>query len=279
LFLSDDGSYKAAGGGVNPTSGYIPYNNAGSFSDSPFNRTGVSSVEISNSVNSYITPLTFRNLDTNYGTGQGFLIPFYLSTQDVSEKKAFELSVSKNNSWTSSSDATSLVTFSTLYNGSEKYQLILNGSGSTVSRTPYGLTTNNPVLSGNGVVAANISSASTNIQQNSPSLMFQSSGWNSTNAASETVFAGSYLTPIQTSGAPSGEINFHLYTQNGHDTNLMSIGITYMKLGPVFWYYGSGSPSGVLTNAPVGSLYSRTDGGAATSLYVVETSAGSWVGK
>ena len=48
----------------------------------------------------------------------------------------------------------------------------------------------------------------------------------------------------------------------------------------VKWIVGSGNPENVVT-APVGSLYSRTDGGAGTSLYVKESGTGStgWVGK
>jgi hypothetical protein len=36
-----------------------------------------------------------------------------------------------------------------------------------------------------------------------------------------------------------------------------------------------------MVSAPVGSLYSRTDGGAATTLYVKQSGAGNtgWVGK
>jgi hypothetical protein len=43
---------------------------------------------------------------------------------------------------------------------------------------------------------------------------------------------------------------------------------------------GTGSPEGVVT-APVGSLYLRSDGGAATTLYVKESGAGAvgWIGK
>ena len=43
---------------------------------------------------------------------------------------------------------------------------------------------------------------------------------------------------------------------------------------------GSGSPEGVVT-APIGTLYSRSDGGAGTSLYVKESGTGNtgWVGK
>jgi hypothetical protein len=48
----------------------------------------------------------------------------------------------------------------------------------------------------------------------------------------------------------------------------------------VFWSSGTGSPEGVLT-ANIGSLYSRTDGGANTTLYVKESGTGNtgWVAK
>lgn len=48
----------------------------------------------------------------------------------------------------------------------------------------------------------------------------------------------------------------------------------------VRWYAGGGSPEGAVT-APVGSLWSRTDGGANTSLYVKESGTGNtgWVAK
>lgn len=50
--------------------------------------------------------------------------------------------------------------------------------------------------------------------------------------------------------------------------------------GSVKWLSGSGSPEGVVT-AVVGSLYSRTDGGAGTTLYVKESGSGNtgWVAK
>lgn len=51
-------------------------------------------------------------------------------------------------------------------------------------------------------------------------------------------------------------------------------------LGGPFFTSGSGSPEGVLT-APVGSLYTRTNGGAGTTLYVKESGSGNtgWVAK
>jgi len=50
--------------------------------------------------------------------------------------------------------------------------------------------------------------------------------------------------------------------------------------GAVIWTSGSGSPEGVVT-APVGSLYTRTNGGANTTLYVKESGTGNtgWIAK
>ena len=50
--------------------------------------------------------------------------------------------------------------------------------------------------------------------------------------------------------------------------------------GSVQWTSGAGTPEAAVT-APVGSLFSRTDGGAGTTLYVKESGAGNtgWVGK
>jgi hypothetical protein len=50
--------------------------------------------------------------------------------------------------------------------------------------------------------------------------------------------------------------------------------------GGITWTSGAGSPEGVVT-APVGSLYSRSDGGLLSSLYVKESGSGNtgWVGK
>jgi len=50
--------------------------------------------------------------------------------------------------------------------------------------------------------------------------------------------------------------------------------------GGITWTSGTGSPEGVVT-APVGSLYSRSDGGVLTSLYVKQSGSGNtgWAGK
>lgn len=53
-----------------------------------------------------------------------------------------------------------------------------------------------------------------------------------------------------------------------------------VTLGTVTWSIGIGSPEGVVT-AAVGSLYSRTDGGVSTTLYVKQTGTGNtgWAAK
>jgi hypothetical protein len=64
------------------------------------------------------------------------------------------------------------------------------------------------------------------------------------------------------------------------DTNLAVAGKIYVGGNSVFHGAGSGSPEGVVT-APVGSTWSRTNGGAGTSFYVKESGTGNtgWVGK
>lgn len=54
----------------------------------------------------------------------------------------------------------------------------------------------------------------------------------------------------------------------------------YAGMESLYWRYGSGSPEGVVT-APIGAIYSRTDGGAGTSSYVKESGVGNtgWVAK
>jgi hypothetical protein len=54
----------------------------------------------------------------------------------------------------------------------------------------------------------------------------------------------------------------------------------FVNNGSVVWLAGGGSPEGAVT-AVVGSLWSRTDGGAGTSLYVKESGTGNtgWVAK
>ena len=64
-------------------------------------------------------------------------------------------------------------------------------------------------------------------------------------------------------------------TNNGTATNTFAPGD-----GTPIWTSGSGSPNGTVT-AVVGSMYTRTDGGTSTTLYVKESGTGNtgWVAK
>lgn len=72
-------------------------------------------------------------------------------------------------------------------------------------------------------------------------------------------------------------------TSNGDATHRYAdvYGVRYRPgTGSPIWTSGSGTPEGAVT-APIGSLYTRTDGGAGTTLYVKESGAGNtgWVAK
>jgi len=56
--------------------------------------------------------------------------------------------------------------------------------------------------------------------------------------------------------------------------------VSYYTTQTVFWSSGSGSPEGAIT-APVGSMWTRTNGGAGTTLYVKESGTGNtgWAAK
>ena len=58
-------------------------------------------------------------------------------------------------------------------------------------------------------------------------------------------------------------------------------GIVSLGAGSPSWRKGTGDPTGVV-GAPVGSIWSRTDGGVGTTLYVKESGGGGtsgWVAK
>lgn len=98
--------------------------------------------------------------------------------------------------------------------------------------------------------------------------------------------AGQFLEVKRTDGSQTATFG---YDGNGNltaapGTSLKDMVVTQggFRLGAAgpFWRPGTGSPEGVLT-APVGSTYSRTDGGAGTTFYVKESGVGNtgWVAK
>lgn len=101
--------------------------------------------------------------------------------------------------------------------------------------------------------------------------------WSALNPGDPLYVTGSgALTAVQDGDAPAVAtvVNTNTIIFRNATSNVVQSPVTNVPLS------GSGSPEGVLT-AVVGSLYTRTDGGTGTTLYVKETGTGNtgWVAK
>ena len=85
-----------------------------------------------------------------------------------------------------------------------------------------------------------------------------------------------------TSGNTGSRTHHSFYNPNGLIGSIGTKGssLEIVPTGSVFWTAGSGTPEGVVTSA-VGGMYTRTDGGSSTTLYVKEAGTGNtgWVAK
>ena len=105
-------------------------------------------------------------------------------------------------------------------------------------------------------------------------------GVNISNLPTATLpLAGSEIVPMVQSGVTVKAQIFDFFSSgytpgNFYATNFRPGG------GTVTWTSGAGTPEGVVT-AAVGSLYTRTDGGVNTTLYVKQTGTGNtgWAAK
>jgi hypothetical protein len=82
---------------------------------------------------------------------------------------------------------------------------------------------------------------------------------------------------FKTSTSDIGQIDG---TDGHHYSQAIRLGVNVISTTRPFWTTVTGTPEGVVT-APVGSMVTRTDGGATTTLYVKESGAGNtgWVAK
>jgi hypothetical protein len=120
-------------------------------------------------------------------------------------------------------------------------------------------------------------------------------GFLTSDATSITVGAsGDRAIKTVSGGAVRTQLEATTYNFRAEDDNLQSLGtatkrwsnafVTNLRPGPgasgVIWTTGAGTPEGAVV-APVGSLFTRTDGGASTTLYVKQSGAGNtgWVAK
>ncbi len=168
-------------------------------------------------------------------------------------------------------------------------------AGRAVSGTSFSATTwlagqaprQNPNNSGSTVdyalrVADNVASITLDMgQSNVPAV---NTAWMQVRAQSN--FAVKYNLAIQPNGGqvtvgtmttPAATTAFSI---SGGDVAVATAGRGILLPGGISWTSGAGSPEGVVT-APIGSLYSRSDGGVLTSLYVKQSGSGNtgWAGK
>jgi hypothetical protein len=172
------------------------------------------------------------------------------------------------------------------YNNSAfNYALQTNSTGhsnTAIGREALIDNTTGSLNSAVGIAAlARITTGSDNTGVGNESGVFISDGVTSNTTPSNSVYIGSAskaLADNQTNQIVIG------HTAIGGGSNTATIGnssVTVLYLaGSVGWFQGNGTPEGAVA-APVGSFYSRKDGGANTSFYVKESGSGNtgWIGK
>ena len=92
--------------------------------------------------------------------------------------------------------------------------------------------------------------------------------------------SGSQTSSLTNDGAFQCDLSVDAGTTVTAGTSVVANASNGFKMGSVFWRTGAGTPEGAIT-APIGSLWTRTDGGAVTTLYVKESGSGNtgWVAK
>lgn len=149
-------------------------------------------------------------------------------------------------------------------------RFIYTHSGSTSPGTLYGILVES--------MTAGTASYGVAVQAAGTSTLWLSQDTNSTNAAGGISFGSSRDTNLYRNGADSLRTDDKFTANLGFQANSGNYRLNG-STGPL-WTAGSGDPEGSVT-APVGSIYSRTDGGALTSFYVKESGTGNsgWVAK
>jgi hypothetical protein len=132
-------------------------------------------------------------------------------------------------------------------------------SGFVANRWPYIIATDTTLTKPNSIVLGG----------------YQGISW-SNNIDDLTKVCGFFANGVLNTGAFNESAKFFDVSVN----SLTSATGFYNTSADIAWRAGAGSPEGAVT-APVGSLYSRTDGGAGTSFYVKESGTGNtgWVAK
>lgn len=259
-FLSDDGTFKVAGGSggttINATDGYLPYRvNSTTFGDSPWYRISPTAMGGFGSTNRF---LISANDNLFIGPSIGSLTASGTDNTGVGGNNTLEAITSGNNN-----SAFGWGALLSLTTGSDNTAIGLNAGGSITS-------------GGTGVFVGEAAGDQT--------------------TGSSIVAVGYFAGHTNTTGANNTYLGYNANPTTGGNNNETVIGngavgngsntatignssVTSLWLASrVGWFRGTGSPEGVVT-APIGSYFTREDGGAGTSFYVKESGTGDtgWV--
>lgn len=104
---------------------------------------------------------------------------------------------------------------------------------------------------------------------------------NTITSGTQNVYVGRAANASGASAANEIDIGYNSTGKGSNTANIGNSSVTVLWLaGSVGWFQGNNTPEGAVT-APVGSFFSRKNGGAGTSFYVKESGTGNtgWVGK
>lgn len=171
---------------------------------------------------------------------------------------------------------------------------VMYATSTSALSTASGVTTDGSSL-GVGVTVPTGYKLDVRSGSNSVALFYQTGVGNNTDIYVDNVnAAGNFLISRRSNGEAwlytSSTNPIVMYTQGAERLSVQSDGtikiatankgLEFSGNGGVLWRCGAGTPEGAVT-APVGSLFTRTDGGANTTLYVKESGTGNtgWVAK
>lgn len=280
---------------VNPTDGYLPYRTgATTFGDSPWYRITTNKLGFNGVVRFLHSTTTGNNL--SLGLGAGDLLP-------ADPVGGYNVLIGGQAGSIISSGSENTIVGASAGTATDGSQNVIVGFSAGSSLGDFNVaightallsaTGNDNVAVGNGSLSGGESTRSVGIGRST--LILASSS--SENTAVGYVSGASYLDGKNTflgSGSGYKEVsgtNFWIsgtntiaigYGASGKGVNTAQIGnsnVWTIYLGDsVGWFRGSGSPEGVIT-APIGSYFTREDGGASTTFYVKESGTGNtgWV--
>lgn len=255
-----------SGGSTNPTSLFIPYNNAGAFADSRLKQASADVTE----VNGGLSAQTFSVYKTDNGSGT------YQRLRLFNNSGTFEIL----------SDAAGLGAQNLQFGVSGATPRLLLGSNFLRPTVDRGYDFGDSGLRWNqGFFFKIIINGDGLLFQSGPSLVSGGGGWLQLKDSG----GSGNLTRISMGDPGATGVSLtkpasqtYIEARDGNNSNYVPfIAIRFCYSGTtVCDFAGSGSPESVLS-ASVGSTYRRTDGGSGTTFYVKESGTGNtgWVAK